>query len=212
MPDMIIGTDAGERIDGNTGEDLVWGGGGDDLIYGDGYAPGIPGNGQGPATYLGGTDILIGADGNDRLFGGHGADMLIGGAGADIFSFGTHVPFNTNAGTPDIFVLDTGVGEGARDVILDFTQGEDKIDLSSLLNLGWRHLSINESYEFIGTAAFTGTGTGAQARYVVDGGRTILQLDGTQYAGGAVQGVDGVADAEIQLNGAFTLTAADFIL
>src|SRR3712207_7927652 len=47
-----------------------------------------------------------------------------------VFSFGTHVPFNTNNVTPDIFVLDTGVGEGARDVIRDFTQGEDKVDLS----------------------------------------------------------------------------------
>jgi hypothetical protein len=150
---MIIGTDAGERLDGTTEAETLWGGGGNDTVYGDGYAPGIPGNGQGPATYLGGGDVLLGADGDDRLSGGHGADMLVGGAGADVFSFGTHIPFNTNAVTPGIFVLDSGVGAGARDMVLDFTQGEDVIDLSLLLNLAHRHLDIDESYQFpTGTA------------------------------------------------------------
>jgi Ca2+-binding RTX toxin-like protein len=211
MPDtMIIGTPAGDRLDGGTGTDLVWGDGGADVIYGDGYAPGIPGDGQAPAQYIGGADVILGGDGNDRLSGGHGADMLLGGAGADVFSFGTHVPFNTNNITPDIFVLDTGVGLGARDMILDFAQGEDVIDLSFLLNLGYRFLDVDESYQFIGTAEFTGER--AQARYVVEVDRTIVQLDGTAYSSGAVLGVDGVVDAEIELRGAYALGAADLIL
>ena len=210
MPEIIVGTGAGERLDGTTGVDLLWGGGGDDTLYGDGYAPGIPGNGQGPPQYLGGNDILVGGDGNDRLSGGHSADVLAGGAGADAFSFGTHIPFNTNNVTPGIFALDTGVGAGARDVVVDFVQGEDVIDLSLLLNLAHRHLNIDESYQFIGTGAFTGER--AQVRYAVEGDRTIVQLDGTEYLSGAVLGVDGVVDAEIELVGAYALAATDFIL
>ena len=138
------------------------------------------------------------------------ADRLAGGEGRDVFSFGTHVPFNTNNVTPDTFVLDTGVGEGARDVIRDFAQGEDAIDLSLLLNLRHRFLDVDESYQFIGTAEFTGER--AQVRYAVEGDRTIVQIDGTAYSSGAVLGVDGVADAEIELRGVYALTEGDFVL
>ena len=210
MPDMIIGTPSDERLEGTTGVELIWGAAGDDVIYGDGYAPGVPGNGQGPSQYLGGADVLMGGNGNDRLSGGHGADALLGEAGADVFSFGTHIPFNTNAATPEIFVLDTGVGEGARDTVFDFAQGEDVIDLSPLLNFGYRHLNFDESYEFIGTGAFTGER--AQVRYAVEGGRTIVQLDGTERSSSAVLGVDGLADAEIELHGAYALGVGDFVL
>ena len=210
MPDTIIGTLADDRLGGTTDADLIRGGGGDDVIYGDGFAPGIPGNGQGPAQYVGGSDTLRGGAGNDWLSGGHGADKLNGGTGHDVFSFGTHVPFNTNNVTPGIFVLDTGVGEGARDVICDFAQGEDAIDLSLLLNLAHRSLDVDEAYEFIGTGEFTGSR--AQVRYVVDGDRTIVQLDGTAYSSGSLVGVDGVADAEIELRGVYALEEGDFFL
>lgn len=210
MPDTITGTSADDKLDGTTGPELIRARGGDDVLYGDGYAPGIPGDGRGPAQYTGGDDTLRGGRGDDWLSGGHGADRLVGGYGADVFSFGTHVPFNTNAITPDIFVLDTGVGEGARDVIRDFAQGEDKIDLSLLLNLGYRSLDVDESYEFIGTGEFTGGR--AQVRYLVDGDRTIVQVDGTAYLSGSVVGVDGVVDAEIELRGVYALETGDFVL
>lgn len=210
MADTMIGTSADDRMDGTTDADLIRGAGGNDVIYGDGYAPGIPGNGQGPAQYIGGADTIRGGDGDDWLSGGHGADRLVGGNGADVFAFGTHIPFNTNAATPDIFALDTGVGDGARDVIRDFTQGEDVIDLSLLLNLAYRFLDVDESYEFIGEAAFTGER--AQVRYVVEGDRTIIQLDGTAYLSGSVVDVDGVADGEIELVGQHAMQITDFVL
>lgn len=210
MPDMVLGTNGDDNLDGGTGADFVWGGGGNDALRGDGFAPGIPGNGQGPAQYLGGDDILSGGDGDDRLSGGHGADVLIGGSGADVFSFGTRPP-REPVSSPDVSVLDTGTGEGARDMVVDFTQGEDVIDLSLLLNFAYRHLDIDESYQFIGTGEFTGDR--AQVRYVVDGDRTIVQLDGTAaFSNGGVAGVDGVADAEIELRGAYALDAGNFIL
>jgi hypothetical protein len=92
-------------------------------------------------------------------------------------------------------------------VVLDFAPGEDRIDLSLLLNLGYRHLNINDSYEFIGTAPFTGER--AQVRYEIQGDRTIVQLDGTGYTG---RGVDGVVDGEIELAGRHALDGGDFIL
>lgn len=211
MPNRVRGVWTNDRLDGTEGADLLWGGSGDDTLYGDGYAPGVSGNGQGPTRYIGGDDTLRGGRGDDWLSGGHGADVLVGGRGADVFSFGSHVPYDAVVVTPDVFVLDTGVGEGARDVIRDFAQGEDRIDLSLLLNFAYRHLDVDESYEFIGDAAFTGER--AQVRYVVEGGRTVVQLDGgAAFSSGGVAGVDGMADAEIELRGAYALTADDFIL
>ncbi|WP_193152515.1 Ig-like domain-containing protein [Vibrio navarrensis] len=66
-----------------------------------------------------GNDILYGQGGNDILIGGLGDDILTGGEGADIFKF---VDYGT------------GLRDGERDIITDFTAGEDKIDLSDLLH------------------------------------------------------------------------------
>ena len=60
-----------------------------------------------------GRDNLIGTDGRDRFTGGQGADNLTGGLGADIFVYES--------------LRDAG------DTIKDFTIGEDKIDLTVVL-------------------------------------------------------------------------------
>lgn len=60
-------------------------------------------------------DLLIGFDGDDTLNGGAGQDTLYGGAGHDIFIF-------------DIL-------DGNVDTIRDFNVAEDKIDISTLLDL-----------------------------------------------------------------------------
>lgn len=69
---------------------------------------------------LGGTvtgtsrpDVLVGGAGNDRVAGGLGRDLLFGGADGDAFVFAS--------------LLD------AYDVILDFTPGSDRLDLSALM-------------------------------------------------------------------------------
>ncbi len=201
------GTDAGERLNGTLDADHIKGRSGNDVIYGDGFAPGISGQGRGPDQYIGGDDKIWGGDGDDWISGGHGADWLWGGNGADKFVIGSHIPINPTYITPTTYVLDTGIGDGARDVILDFVQGEDKIDLSQLLSLRYRHLSINDAYEFIGTREFTGERP--QVRYEFEGGHTIVQLDGTNYYN---RGVDGVVDAEIELHGRIHLRPIDDIL
>lgn len=67
----------------------------------------------------GGDDILRGAKGKDRLFGGDGDDILIGGKAKDIL--------NGGAGA-DTFVFAAKQG---KDVIQDFEDGVDLIDLSA---------------------------------------------------------------------------------
>ena len=207
MPKNINGTKGGDRLDGDLGVNHIRGEDGNDVIYGDGFAPGISGQGRGPDQYIGGDDKIWGGDGDDWISGGHGADSLWGGSGADKFVFGSQTPINPNYITPYSHVLDTGVGDDARDVIFDFTQGEDKIDLSLLLTLGYRFLNINDAYTFIGTSEFSGNGP--EVRYEIEGGRTIIQLDGQSYYN---RGVDGQVDAEIELVGKIALERDDFIL
>ncbi len=203
----IEGTDAGERLEGTLEADHIRGGGGHDVIFGDGFAPGIAGQGRSPDRYISGDDKIWGDDGNDWISGGHGADWLWGGNGADRFVIGSHIPINPTYITPAMYVLDTGVGDKARDVIFDFVQGEDKIDLSQLLSLGYRHLNINDAYEFIGAREFTGVRP--QVRYEFEGNRTIIQLDGANYHD---RGVDGLVDAEIELHARIHLRDTDPLL
>jgi hypothetical protein len=109
--DVVYGGAGNDIIDGGAGNDKLYGGTGNDILYG----------GAGNDKLYGGTgnDILAGGAGNDRLYGGAGNDRLYGGSGNDILSGG--------AGR-DTFVYRSGDG---RDLILDFTQGQDVIDLSS---------------------------------------------------------------------------------
>lgn len=207
MAKNLKGTSAGETINGGLEDNHIKGRDGNDVIYGDGFAPGISGQGRGPDQYIGGNDKIWGGDGDDWISGGHGADWLWGGDGADKFVFGSHGPINPTYITPFAHVLDTGVGDNARDVIFDFTQGEDQIDLSLLLTLGYRHLNINEAYDFIGTAEFTGRGP--EVRYEFQGGHTIVQLDGRNYYN---MGVDGEVDAEVEVVGRIAFERDDFSL
>lgn len=146
----LSGNGSDARISGGHGADWLFAVSGNDAIFGDGFAPGISGQGRGPDQYLGGDDLIWGGDGEDWISGGHGADWLWGGDGADKFVMGSHIPINPTYHTPYSHVLYTGIGSGARDVIFDFQQGTDLIDLSLLMTLGYRHLNINEAYEFIG--------------------------------------------------------------
>jgi Ca2+-binding RTX toxin-like protein len=75
-----------------------------------------------------GNDILMGLAGNDVISGGTGKDYIFAGTGADVVSGGTGA---------DRFIwkyLDESVVTGGKpqDVITDFAQHIDKIDLSAL--------------------------------------------------------------------------------
>ncbi|MEH2025847.1 calcium-binding protein [Nostoc sp.] len=133
-----------------------------------------------------GNDTINGGDGDDILIGGAGTDRITDGGGDDIYKY-----FSTS---------ESQVGV-ARDILTDFTSGFDKIDLSAID----AELSVfgNQAFNFIGTAAFTGTA--GEVRYFTSGSNLFVQAEINN---------DGntLADLEIQLNGLSTIAATDFIL
>jgi len=131
-----------------------------------------------------GDDTLNGGDGNDTLVAGFGWDLMVGGAGADIFDF-------------NIF-SETGKTEATRDQIQGFAQGSDKIDLATIDANAL--LQGNQAFAFIQAAAFTGVA--GQLRSVAGANSIVMgDIDG-----------DRNADFQIQLNGNYTLSGADFAL
>jgi serralysin len=73
--DTVVGTDAGNSIDGGGGNDSLSGGNGNDTLTGAAGNDRLSGDA--------GNDILDGGDGADSLFGGDGNDTLTGAAGDD---------------------------------------------------------------------------------------------------------------------------------
>jgi Animal haem peroxidase/RTX calcium-binding nonapeptide repeat (4 copies) len=120
-----LNSDGSDRILGGKGNDLIFGQGGNDTIDGGVDNDTIDG-GVGDDTLKGqdGNDHLMGGDGNDKLYGGLGNDVLNGGLGNDTLNLGSG---------QDTVVLASGNG---YDVVVDFKDGEDKIQLSGGLQFG----------------------------------------------------------------------------
>ncbi len=132
-PDIAVFGGAGNEIVINRGtiDGSVDLGAGDDIFRGkDGLVNGEVRGGAGSDTLVGskiaddnllgnsGADTLNGKNGDDVLSGGSGQDTLIGGKGDDDLRGG---------GGADIFVFKKNQG---NDVIQDFVNGQDKLDLS----------------------------------------------------------------------------------
>ncbi|MGE7957047.1 serralysin family metalloprotease [Pseudomonas sp. NPDC089530] len=101
------------------------------------------------------ANLLEGGAGNDILYGGGGGDSLWGGAGADTFVFG--------AASDSTF--------DAPDWIMDFTSGQDKIDLSGLAPFTSGQATLN----FV--SGFTGHAGDAILTYYAETNQTSLMLD-----------------------------------
>lgn len=122
--DTLLGEDGADRMSGGAGRDWMRGGHGNDIIEGGVGLDRIEGDdgddvlsGGGDSDTLrggNGNDLLAGGDGDDELQGGWGADSLSGGSGADRFIFA--VRYDSSTG-----------GYGHRDVVTDFTRGQDKL-------------------------------------------------------------------------------------
>ena len=170
---MLAGNDLANYLIGNYTDDSIDVGAGNDTAAG----------GSGDDTLLGGAgnDTLLGEFGIDSIEGGLGRDILIGGLGADLFVF--------------VGVTDS---QGAnRDLIRDFEDGIDRIDLRQL-DAG--ALPGDQAFAFIADQAFTAAG---QVRVTTTATTTRIEVS-----------IDADFDAEmlILLNGLHSLTAADFIL
>ena len=118
------------------GDDVIEGGPGDDRLYG-----GI------------GNDTLEGGPGDDELYGGPDDDVLDGGEDDDRLTGG---PGN------DVFLFRAGDGE---DTVVDFTDGEDRIDLTSFALTDISDLTLETVSD------------GVRIRLSAQGGETILLED-----------------------------------
>ena len=144
--DTILGGTGDDTITDGAGFDRLFGGAGHDVILGSADTDGdwfYGGAGNDSIVAGGGNDTLWGDDGNDTLVGSAEADRLTGGAGADLFVF-------------------TG-GSVVQDRIIDFTIGEDRMDVSA-----WGVAALAD-------LTFSGSSTRI---FVSDGQGNIVRLDG----------------------------------
>ncbi len=180
--DMVNGGSGDDIINGNGGDDIIRDGSGDDQIDG--------GNGD---------DLLFGSEGVDSLFGRAGNDILTG-AGGDSISGGSDddilVAWTTGeagdvtafggSGADTFALFDSeGAGLDVGLLIIDFTQGEDSIDLSGLRSgdgsaLTFADLAITPDGfggVDIDLSGFTTAGGAA-----VTGGLSVVEVGGADLA------------------------------
>lgn len=104
----VTGTNFADTITGDDANNRLLGGGGSDKLDG-----GL------------GNDVLSGGAGNDTLIGGNGRDQLSGGSNA-IGSAADHDVFKY------LSIAESSSAAGAGDVIKDFSDADDKIDISAI--------------------------------------------------------------------------------
>lgn len=163
-------------VDGVT----IYGSSDADVINGKSSAPGqpLPTSEEDVISGSGGKDRISGLGGNDLIEGGAAKDILKGGAGRDNFFYASAEASNAVTGI---------------DVIKDFTQGDDIIDLGSFDADG-----AGGRFHFLGEAAFDGEAGALRQR--TDGDNVFLEGD--------TDG-NGTADFAIMLKGAAGLVLTD---
>ncbi len=147
FPDVLVGNDEANRLDGNEGDDELKGGigndqlfgnqgddrlfgeAGSDNLYGDEGDDELHGGDDNDQLFGGnGDDKLYGNEGDDELNGGNGNDLLFGRAGADEMDGGNGIDWVTyeesNAGVT--IDLADGTGEGGH------AQGDDITNVENL--------------------------------------------------------------------------------
>lgn len=134
----VIGSAHADVLFGDAGGNKLRGLAGDDIIDGRG----------GNDTLAGGdgNDTINGGDGDDLIFGGMGKDLLFGGAGRDIFAYEM-------------------IGEGG-DRIVDFTVGQDRLDLVVLNKAVLAATGHELSAEYL---SFVQVGAATEVRMDIDG-------------------------------------------
>ena len=124
----LVGSDHNDILAGDGGDNRLEGGDGNDDMYG------------GPT---GGDDEMLGGNGDDRIFGGRGNDTLTAGAGHDVLKGGPGDDVLIADGD-DMNVLNGGPGDDTfrffpsnlgGGSIQDFTDGEDRIDLTAFTGI-----------------------------------------------------------------------------
>ena len=141
--DTVIASISNGIIGGGTGDDVLDGSGGADRLVGDE-----------------GDDVLLGGDGNDNRaaivspFGASFPGGLYGGAGNDTLDGGEGNDYLEGSTGNDVFVF---VPDSDNDTIADFTNDEDKIDLTAY-NTTFSDLSPNITQVNANTVIDLGSG------------------------------------------------------
>ncbi len=146
--DLIIGGNGADRLLGGEGDDNLTGGFGNDTLLGEAGNDSLSGNegkdllrgdvGEDTLSGGNGKDTLLGEADNDLLRGNSGQDRLVGGEGSDTLAGGQGIDTLRGEAGSDTFVL---ISDNETDVIADFEQGLDVIDISGT-GLAFADLSI----------------------------------------------------------------------
>jgi subtilisin-like proprotein convertase family protein len=199
--DILVGSAGADTLDGGDGFDIVDYSNGGGLVMVD-LVAGTGTYGQSHGDRYTNVEGVIGTGFDDQLIGDAVANLLVGGAGADkLIGRGGADTFTGGQGA-DRFIY-KALGDSlasAPDVITDFEQGADRIDLYMVD--AKKGAYANDTFSWMGAAEFSGA-TG-QLRYAHANGDTLVLGD---YDG------DKVADFQIILAGQqVDLQAADFVL
>ena len=178
--DTLNGGDGNDTLNGGLGNDTLSGNAGNDALIGGAGNDTLNGNAD--------NDTLDGGDGDDVLTGAAGVDVLTGWLGADTF----------------VFTAAAESGSGTtRDRIMDFTPGQDKIDVSAFdANTA---ASGVQDFTFLPTAGGAVTAAG-QLRYRHDAPNDLTYVEGNTNAN------TGTMEFQIALKGIVNLSASDFLL
>ncbi|PTM95015.1 M10 family metallopeptidase [Mycoplana dimorpha] len=125
--DILHGGPGGDRFDGGTGADTVSYASAAKGVTASLAAPSINTNDAAGDAYSS-VENLAGTSYSDRLTGNSGANRLSGGAGNDVLDGGKGNDTLGGGSGADHFVFGPGYG---KDVITDFTDGSDRVDLRS---------------------------------------------------------------------------------
>jgi len=227
--DTLTGDGNVNTLTGGSGADSLSGGAGNDTLVGDQSDTLLDGGANTDTLQLAGTFIngldtqvvgienitLTGTGPNTLslsnqtegfiITGSSGADTITGGGGADTISAGSGIDNLTGGGGSDTFkftaVGDSTTSTGTADVIMDFTHGVDKIDLSAIDAKTQSGFSGDQAFLFGGQNANT---VANSVTWFESGGNTILRLDNNGNT---------TADMLIVLTGTnLHLDANDFLL
>jgi Ca2+-binding RTX toxin-like protein len=219
LNNMIIGNSAANTLNGHTGSDTLIGGAGDDIYItngGDTITEAVNAGTDlvqssasfvlssnlenltltgtsattGSGNYL--SNLILGNDAANIIYGAGGIDTLTGGNGADTFVFKS--------------ITDSTTLVTTADVITDFVDGQDKINLADLD--AFATTSSNDSFVWRGTSAFN-SATQGEVRHqrfydsVADDYYTMIWVDTDNDSG---------VEMAIRMTGQHYLNASDFIL
>lgn len=144
--DILLGEGGNDTLWGGSQNDILIGGEGNDILHGESENDHLEGGAGNDTLYGGdGNDVLIGGDGDDILYAGSGADVLDGGAGNDILYTENDGQGDTLTGGTgdDTFVLKSF---NSNDIITDYGNGNDLIDLTALFNVADGQTAVDGGY------------------------------------------------------------------